>query len=549
MKIGLFAGVSGLAMSAAVLAAPQFADFRALGTDDLPMNPRLERHGAVQAAGTAIDLGNGGVTVGRGSAGERGVLISFTDNLENLNVFPALLNGQAGNAVWTGAAITGTNRWLGTTVAGRTSFAVSDAVAGNSTKKARLNATTAFGPDLFFFGLRYEFLRTNAPLVRFGFAADVGQPARVEHDMYVTSIATMWTSEPIFVTSGFIVSRLLWGGTCVAGCPDIGLPTGPLPGVYVLGVNPNSFLTGIFRTCRWIGSAPTGQSVGNDVVMQSAAWIRVRHDITAAGDVESALNYNDSTGFHLCYSDTFLTGTKLDSLGANGSYEVTNSPAYYDNFLGSGVEIVLPTPPQDLNCGPSGYGDDIQWLNAGPLKDQSDLWFDALSSRANVDVSSGDQFLRQTNIFSDNKYREEFTRTMPQVVATPGNPWSFCEETRVSASNVTPRGIALVSFLDNAFVTRVQLGHFDPSAAPPYKGRVFVQHNANYSPIDDEDTLDPFLAGPNGNGAVARIGNASTIGDPNFDYYDSGVTVPAGGPANPRVLCITGACRTSVPDP
>ena len=525
MKIGLIAGVSGLAMSAAVLAAPQFADFRALGTNDLPMNPRLERLGAAQPAGAVIDLGTG-VAIGRGMAGERGVTISFSDDVENVTVFPNPLNLQASNAMWTGAAITGTNRWLGTTVATRTTFAVSDAVAGNSTKKARLMATTAIAPDQFFFGLRYEFLRTNAPLVRFGFAPDAGQPARVEHDMFVTSIATMWTSEPIFVTSGFIVSRLLWGGTCVASCPDIGLPTGPLPGAYVLGVNPNSFTTGIFRTTEWIGSAPTGQSVGNDVVMQTGAWIRVRHDTTAAGDVEAWLNFNDGTGFHLCYSDTFITTTKIDAVGFNGSFEVANNPAYVDNMLGSGVEITLPTPPTDLECGPSGYIDDVQWLNAGPLKDQSDLWFDALSSRANVLNQGGDQIICQTNIFSDNRYREEFTRTLPTAFATPNNPWTLCEDTRVSTGNITPRGIAPVSFADNSFVTRVQLGHFDPNSAPPYKGRVFVQHNSAYNPIDDEDAVDPFQAGPEGNGAIARIGGAATIGDPNFDYFDSGVSVP-----------------------
>ncbi|MBL0922797.1 MAG: hypothetical protein IBJ10_11815, partial [Phycisphaerales bacterium] len=55
-----------------------------------------------------------------------------------------------------------------------------------------------------------------------------------------------------------------------------------------------------------------------------------------------------------------------------------------------------------------------------------------------------------------------------------------------------------------------------------------------------------FLAGPNGNGGVARIGGAAAIGDPNFDYYDSGVSVPAGGTANARVLCIEVADDTAM---
>ncbi len=542
MKIGLIAGVAGLATSAAALANPGFADFRAMGANDLPVNPHQLRAGeANQPVGAVIDLGQNGLGVGRAAANgvERGGVLSVTDNANNLNVFPAVLANQVGNAVWNDGSITGVNRWLGTTVAGRTTFAVSDAVAGNNTTKVRLMATTAFGPDLFFFGFRYEFLRTNSPLVRMGFEPAVGQDLQLEHDMYVTSIGTMWTSEPIYVTSGFITSRLLWGGTCVDSCPPIGLPTGPLPGVYTLGVNPNSFLTGIFRTCAWIGSAPNGATVGDDVVMLSGAWIRVRHQHTQSGDIEHYLNYNDGTGFHKCYDEPFLTGLRMDSLGANGSFELIDDPTYYDNISCIGTEVVLPSPPTELECGPSGYGDDMEWLNPGPLKDQNQVWFDALSSKGNVDVVSGDKIIRQTNFFSDDEYREEFTRTLPEVTATPGNPWTLCEEVRMNGgaqTNVTVRGFGLVSFLDNSFVTRFVLGHFDPNRTPAYIGRVFIQHNAAYNPIDDEDTANPYLAGPNGNGAIPRIGGAATIGDPNFDYYDTGVSTAPNNTV--RVYCI-----------
>jgi hypothetical protein len=537
MKIGLIAGVAGLATSAAALANPGFADYRAMGANDLPVNPHQLRNEAPAAAGVVIDLGTG-LSVARPSVNgsPRGTVLTCTDNLNNLTPFPTPLNNQLGNAVWSDGSITGVNRWLGTTVAGRTTFASTLDVGGNATAKTRLMATTAFGPDLFFFGFRYEFLRTNSPLVRVGFEPAADQVLQLDHDMYVTSIGTMWTSEPIYVTSGFITSRLLWGGTCVASCPDIGLPTGPLPGVYTLGVNPNSFLTGIFRTCVWLEGPLNGQ----DVVMLTGAWIRVRHQHVANGDIEHYLNYNDGNGFNKCYDEPFITGLRCDSLGGNGSFELIDDPTYYDNISIIGVEVVLPSPPTELECGPSGYSEDMEWLNTGPLKDQNQVWFDALSSKANVDLVSGDKVIRQTNFFADDRHREEFTRTLPEVTATPGNPWTLCEEVRMNgglqASNQTVRAFGLVSILDNSFTTRMAYGHFDPMASPPYKGRVFVQHNAAYNPIDDEDCVDCYIAGPNGNGAVPRIGGAGTIGDPNFDYYDSGTSLGSNNVA--RIWCI-----------
>ncbi len=543
-----FLSVVGAALavgSVALASGP--ADLRALDHNDRPMEPLQLRQGPGSVSPLTPVRVDAPIGVQRGVAGERGVTLSFTDDLETLMLAPAPLHLQASSAVWTGAPITGTNRWRGSTVGSRVTVAVNDPIDGNSTVKVRMLATTPQDPDSFSFGARYELLSDNATLQRQGLQPDIGQPARLEHDMYVSSIATLWTSEPTYVTNGFIVSRTLWGGACVADCGDIGLPTGPLPGVYVLGINPNSFLTGIFRTCEWIGSAPTGASAGDDVVMQTGSWIRVRHDATAAGTIECSLDYNDGSGFHLCYSDTFLTGSKMDSLGFNGSYEVANSAMYLDNISGSGVAVHLPIPPQELECGPSGYGDDMQWLNPGQLQGQHEVWFDALSSRANVNSSNGDQRICQTNQFSDDRYREEFTRQLPQVVATPGNPWTLCEETRVSSGNITPRGFAPVSFLDNSFVTRVTLGNFDPFAVPPYQGRVFVQHNPAYDPIDDEDTLDPYLPGPNGNGGIPVIGGAATIGDPAFDYYDSGVAVPAGNTqASARILCFEVAVDDSM---
>lgn len=548
MKIGLIAGVAGLAASAAALANPWYADFRDMGENNAPVErPRAGQVQGEQVNGTAIDLGSV-LTVSRASSGERGALLTCSDNCENLQLFPTPLNNQVGNPVWSDGSITGLNRWRGQTGAVAITFAVNDPIGGNNTVKIRQQTTAAQAPDGFFTGTRYDWLRTNSPLVRVGFEPDAGQPCQMEHDMFLESIASVNTSEPIYSTSGFITSRILWGGTNAT--PDIGLPVGDLTGVYVLGFNPSSFLTGIFRTCQWEGpQAPNGQTVGQDVVMQVGAWLRVRHQTNADGSVAHYLNYNDGTGYHLIYTEPFITGVRMDTWGSNSSYEVANDPVYFDNVSISGVEVVLPSPPTELECGPSGYSDDSQWLNAGPLKDQNIVWFDALSSRANVDVVSGDQIIRQTNIFSDDEYREEYTRALPTTFATPGNPWTLCEETRMNggliAQNRTVRGFAPWSFavtgpfpsqFAGSPVTRLAFGHYDPNRTPAYVGRVFIQHDVTYHPIDDEDTANPFLPGESGFGGLPVIGGAATIGDMNFDYYDTGVSLAPNNTA--RTYCI-----------
>ncbi len=461
-----------------------------------------------------------GIAVGRGGP------LGMGDDLENLNLQPANLQGQQGNALWTDGSITGVNRWLGTTAAGRTAYAVNTAAGGNATKKARLMATSNFAPDGFFFGLRYELLRSNSPLERMQFIPTASQNVLLEHDLFVTSLDTMWTTEPIYVSSGYLVSRMLWGGTCVTGCDDVGLPTGPIPYVTVLPVQPGP-VAPKYMPCQWIDSAPSGESVGDFVAMRTGQWVRVRHETTANGLVRHSLDFNDGTGFHLCYSAATPSGTRVDSLGANGSYEAANSPMYIDNIFAQGEVYTPPEPPQPLVCGPNDYSDDIEWLYPGPLRDQNPVWFAALSSQASVEVVGGGQVIRQTNGLGDNQHRVEFTRRLPQAAAAFGDTWTLCEETRFTgAPYATVRAFAPASLIESSVVTRLSFGHYDPSRTPAFLGRLFVQHNPAYNPIDDEGTTTPFVPGPNGNGGVARIGGASTIGDPNFDYYDTGVTFP-----------------------
>lgn len=551
MKIGWFTSAAGLALSTAALAAGSpLVDFRALSADvdgQFEISNPSGQKGYI-AEMMALDGRVVTLSEGRGAtsvvAGDRaGTLVSATDNLDCLNPFPAIIRDQLGCPVWSDGSITGTNFWLGTTTATRVTYAVTDTIAGNSTVKCRLMATTAITPDQFFFGFRYEFRKINGaipgPGVRFAIRPDTGKPLYVEHDLYVSTITTLYTSEPIYVTSGFISSRLLWGGTCVGDaqdpCESFGLPTGVLPFVYTLGVDPNSFTTGIFRTCKWVGTAPTGEVVGGDVEMPTNQWIRVRHETNASGDVVEWLNLNDSTGYHKCYEEPFLTTLNSDSLGGNGSWEVANAPAYYDNISYQGVEVVLPVPPNAFECGASGYQDDIEWLNAGPLFNQNAVWFDALSSKANVDTISGSKKLRQTNLFPDDRYREEFSRTLPLTTASAGSPWTLCEETRLSAG-IQVRGFTPTNNAGGTFVSRI---FFNFQSGAVNTAMIDVQFNSAYAPIDDEGIANPYMPGPNGNGGVRRVTAApASIGDTaNFDSFDTGADPATGGTAAQRTLC------------
>jgi len=124
MKLVCLSIGAALAFGTGAAASPRLADFRALGADDLPIDPRTQRHAALPVTPrSAIEATPHGVAIGRGAAGERGVLLSFTDDLNCLPLFPTRLNNLPSCAVWSGGPITGTNRWLGTTVGGRTKLA------------------------------------------------------------------------------------------------------------------------------------------------------------------------------------------------------------------------------------------------------------------------------------------------------------------------------------------------------------------------------------------------------------------------------------------
>ena len=106
-------------------------------------------------------------------------------------------------------------------------------VAGNTSKKLRGYVVEGQGSPSPFFGrfARYDLFKTNGVNpgqgARFVFAPVMGEDVRLRHETFLTSIDSLWTSEPTYVGSGFIIGRMLWGGENSE--TDIGLPIGPVP--------------------------------------------------------------------------------------------------------------------------------------------------------------------------------------------------------------------------------------------------------------------------------------------------------------------------------
>ncbi len=107
----------------------------------------------------------------------------------------------------------------------------------NASKALRIFTATAQPASGFFTGANLRFGGQSGeptlplePLPGFN--------ARVSAEHWLSSIDSLYTFEPVAVFTGFIVGRLMWGGTCVEAdpgdCTDVGLPIGPLTHFVVL---------------------------------------------------------------------------------------------------------------------------------------------------------------------------------------------------------------------------------------------------------------------------------------------------------------------------
>ncbi|MGD9691204.1 MAG: hypothetical protein AB7G17_00005, partial [Phycisphaerales bacterium] len=239
------------------------------------VTPSTALLGKSRESGVRMDIGSAFGMISRGSAGADGPnQSSLMHSFEDMNLLPASMANQTTAGVWGGAAatagVTGRTHVNPAQVAPFAGVTAENA-GGNSTNKLRLFTSTAQPPDGFFTGYGLNFAKTNlatgAPDVRFLFSANATTPAQLRTEAFVNAITTLWTNEGVNSTSGFIVDRVLWGGT--NSTPDGGLPVGAIPDFYNLGLDPNSFTTGLFVALVFPAGHP---NAGNNMNVPVNAW-------------------------------------------------------------------------------------------------------------------------------------------------------------------------------------------------------------------------------------------------------------------------------------
>ncbi len=475
-------------------------EFGRVVTPNAPMIARVHE-GSFKGV-QRIDLASAFGEISRGSSlgGSDGPSLTFLDDTmegitPNVNLSsPAGL--QSTTAIYSGAS-TGAGMLFSQARLFPNAGVVSDAVAGNATQKLRGFNTTTNAPSGTITRLwAYNFVKsfTNPTTIdqRFVFRAAPGINAIFSHDCYVNAIESRWVSEASYVSSGFVIDRVLWGGEAIGGS----IPVGPTPYFYNLGNDPNSFTTGLFFPLTFPGGYAGPQVPGPEGQMRVPvqAWFKIVHETDTAGVNIIKIDYNDGNGPVQGYAAIGINVGRIDRWSARHHETRANDACYYDNMHVEGVEFILPTPPP-LVCSSGQYLDDLQWMFADQVFGQSTRWVSAQSARASIVLDPGagpNKSMLQTNIFPDDRYREEIRTALPATFATPGSPISLCTDIKIpgGVGNVTVRSLSAISVIDNSITSRLYIGREAPPA--PYTNRGYVQINGLYNPIDPEGTTTPF---------------------------------------------------------
>lgn len=321
-----------------------------------------------RAAG--LDLSSRFGAVARGGWGADVALSTMESGFESLLPLPAELVGQQDTVTWGGgaASVTGRNVFgpIASGVQQSQYGVVADPIGGNSTKKLRGIANPAFGPNEFFGRwCRYEFVKTNSGTggvgTRFIFQPGAGQDVRVMHDTFVTSIDSLWASEPTNVTFGALVTRVLWGGQNAT--PGIGLPIGAIPDFYA--INACGFEGCTFVPCLtpefYRSGAPYPLGGGKNVPVPVGAWFTMIHETTASGRLRIVLDLHDGEGEFVVFDDLLPNpgGGRIDRMAFSGAFETAGDACYIDNLRAEGVQYLTCLRPQgDLDFdGDIDFGD------------------------------------------------------------------------------------------------------------------------------------------------------------------------------------------------
>lgn len=351
----------------------------------------------------------------------------------------------------------------------------------NASHALRIRTAMSQGVGGFFTGAN---LRWGPVLIA---GADQAAVGSAEH--YISTIEELYTFETSNLLSGFISARLLWGGPCdpqIHG--DCGDPENPVinspPNFYFLGVDPNSFTTGLFMPGAYCLDAqgdpipgcvpPSGFAVGDPAPIPTQNWVRLAWSFAPDGTMTALLDLQDGTGAVPIAQSVLLTSASLNRIGWNTGFGVQDASMHIDNIEASGYVFDPPVAPE-LGCP---FIDSLEWLNPGPLLGQSADWFASLSGSVVVaaDGLQG-QVLQQTNA-GFGFYTESARRTLPDANAFPGNPWSLCADVETTGTG-TVRAFSVEGA--SGLAARIFIGRQDD----PFDSTVYVQINEDYDPNDN----------------------------------------------------------------
>lgn len=457
----------------------------------------------IDSAAHTLDLSRAWGDISRASPMTDGQVgaFSYSNNFESLALAPTPLNGQPAGGVFTGLppGYTDVSGVVGFTSLPRgDAFAVNDPLAGNASTKLRVRALAAQPPNLFFTGLHFNmaYAPPGAPAgtsIRATFSPTPSAPATLATDAFFDTLATLWTHEVVNVTSGFIVDRLLWGGSNSE--PGVGLPVGAIAHFYNLGLDPNSLTTGLFFSLTFPAgySGPQTPGPNGEMTPPVNAWFRIIHQAHADATAGILIDFNDGFGPVEGYRGPSIAPPQISRFTTRGSFEAHGS-VYIDNLDAAGAFSLPPVAPP-LSCISGTYTDNLQWLLLGPLTGQNARWTGANSTVIEMPPSSGDRVIRQTNnVLAANNHLETNRTALPLSYAFASSPLRLCVNLRLSDPNHTVRAVAAQSITDDSAHSRIFLGREAPPA--PYTSRVYVQINPAYDPIDEEGTPAPFANNP-----------------------------------------------------
>lgn len=494
--------------------------------------------GARPIGATSLDLSGAFGAVARGIAGGDGSLATLDTGFESLAPLPADLVNQLDTVQWGGAAAGVTGRAHFSTVTGLSPpqyGVVSNAVAGNATKKLRGLASPAFGPNEFFGRwARCNFYKTNTAsptqvgAQRFIFSADTGESIRVVHDTFVTSLSSLWTSEPTYAAAGFLAGRLLWGGENQS--TGIGLPIGPITHFY--GGNPGYYgcwepgceLTLGYEPCRFMDAAPAGHKVGDQVAIPVGAWFKLIWEFDASNRGTIKIDYNDGAGEFTIFTFLPAAVARLDRVAFSGGFDHLDDACFIDNIHVEGVEAPpTPTPPQ-LACPNNpggGYLDDMDWLPIGAVSNQR--WIEPGYTAVAVPSASG-RAIRVTNPDPPNPsgypFGGDLRTSLPPMSPSPGSPVRVCADVDLhgaaSGAYGTAQRVALIDSQEGSI------------GGPPEitNGALIIGRHVPGQPFDPTIYVE-----------VEGYFDGGESGEPRGQsLLSTGVTWPIG--AGPRSLCV-----------